>query len=340
MLLNDSALNDAALDDVVQPFALLRIGSLSDSLAMNDDGRAVFRDVIASSDLTMLQDVIATILRGEGFVNSKTISELGLALQDSIVAARLRQRILSETISLTEQVLGIKVNTRYSAESITLADDGRQINWDITASASISVIDQLLSSIIAGGGVAIRIASDAILLSDGTTKALYRSRGLEELIATVEGGFGRDVSVNAQFSDTLDVAEETLLRRLRTFVFSEGMTLIDLIVRSAVGNRLVTASDAIVLSDASIVSRLRTRNPQDLLGMTDQQLRALQRLLSIVDGVTFTDEYLRIRFQDRRTSEIITTIDNSISQISYAITYDVRAYIGRVTPKIVLGRSI
>lgn len=397
--LNGAALDDEPLDGTTAVFGRLKLGALSDTLASTDAGRLLGWDVTATASLTLLQDLVQSVLRGSGTINAKLVSEVlaatdggtflsrlhgamtteGVALIEAMLASRVRYglssqsvvtldltplsryhgalftdftavldsvlkerrlvRLFSEVITLTEQVVGSRVKPGSATDTVVVGDTGRMLIREVIATASLTVLNQILSSVISSGGAVIRIASDAIVITDGVNRALVRGRTLLEALTLAEGGLGRDIDYAAQYTETVDVPDESIRRLLRTRITSEGISLLEFILSSTSGNRLVTASDILIIGDTVVSSRLRGRMASDLLGLTDAQLRALQRLMTLVDGVTFRDEVLRIVFSTRRTTEQLTLFEQAVASVSFAVLYDVRILLGIATPEIVLGHA-
>lgn len=396
MLINDSAIDEAPLDDVPQPFALLKLGALSDSLAAYDDGRLLTRNVIATAELVLLQELVSSVLRGGGTVNSKLVSDLlsatdagaflsrlhgvvgsdGATLLDAMLASRLRlglssqsvvtldltplsryrgalftdltvvvdqvlrnaslSRQVSEVASLIDQVISQRVKSGTTVDTVTVSDV-RLVSRSVLMTTELSVVDQVLSSVISSGGVVVRLSSDALLVTDGTSTVLLRARQLLESTTVADGGQVRTVYRGATYSDQAAAADSYLLRRLRAVQTSEGVTLLDLIVASSLGNKTLTASEAILVGDQALAYRFRGRTAADTLGLTDQQMRALLRLTSLVESVSFRDDAIEVAMRTVRDTEGLAVSDEALRQVSFAVLYDVRILLGYSTPRITLG---
>ncbi len=397
--LNGGTLDNDPLNDEVANFNLLKTSAASDSLSTDDTGKLVWWDATATAELTLLQDLISSVLRFGGTVNTKLVSDVlaateggmvlsrfrnattsdGASLLDAMLASRLRfsltgdsvvtldlsplsryrgalfsdlapvvdeavrerrlTRQFTEVVTLIDQAIGQRVKPRLGEDVIVTTDTGRQIGWDVLVDASITVIDQVVSSVLSGGGAIVRVSSDAVIVTDGTSRALLRGRTLLEALTLEEGGMGRDVDYTIDASEFLDVADSYLARRLRLVVTSDGVSLLDYLLSSTSGNRVVTNSDFLTVGDATLVSRFRGRTAADVLSMSEQQLRAVQRLATLAEGITFQDDKLRVMFYDRRDTESLGILDQAQASVLYAVLYDVRIVIGIATPLIVIGMN-
>jgi hypothetical protein len=363
MLLNGPGpLNGAPLNDVQQPFNILRTGAFSDTLTPEDTGKILSIAAIADGNLTVIdaiikqfigthvitvtealgisESVLAYALRNRlgfesvvtldqsplGRFRGATFSEL-LGIGDASLRSAQFYRRMDEVLALIDEVIGVvpgRVTSHVTTETISVSDDGRQVSWDVLVTASLSVVDELISSVISAGGAIIRVSSDSIILTDGHTRALLRFRSLLDAVVLAEGELGKTIDINATFTETLDIVDEFLSRRLRTLRTEDGVTLIDILASSTSGNRVISSSDAVFVGDSVVLSRFRGRTAADVIGLSDAQLRAVQRLTSMTEAVTFSDDTLRVLWNDRRLSELLGISDDVARTILYAILYDVR----------------
>lgn len=370
MLLLGSALNDAPVNGETANYNLLKVNGLLDTLQATDAGRLASFDIVATAQLVVFEQMLRemqlvrqfgdNLVTAEQVLASKIKPILGsdvavvldltpafalrgavvtdvAAVADAMVKEFRLTRVLTEVVSLVDQAIGQRVKPRLGGDVITIDDSGKFVGWDVLVDASVTVVDEILSSIFNGGGVAVRVASDAVIVTDGTARALLRQRTLLEAINLEEFGFGRSLEHYATFSEAIDLSDSFLANRLRRIVTADGVTLIDMLVSSASSVRTVSASDFLVVGDQALVSRLRGRFSQDSVGLTDAQLRAVSRLLHLAEGITFTDGELRVRFYDRRDSELLETYDQALAQVAYAVLYEVRIALGVATPEIDLG---
>ncbi len=385
MLLNGSGpLDGAPLDGEEAVYARLKTSSMAENVTVTDSGRELTWDVTITATLTLLDQFIAVstgsvvnvkvvgdvISLSDGFTRTVfrgcTLSD-ALTIADTRVLAKLRNIVTTENVSLLDALLryafrgrvmqeltiavdaqtkelrwtrsngelvvatdshtGHKVKNGLITDTVSVTDIGRMLTWEIVTEAGIMLIDQMLSNS-SSGAIVTRIATDTVLVTDSTSRYILRGRTLLEAVTMLDTLAGRDVSHTVSATETIDVSDSFLARRLRTFVSTEGITLVDFIFSNASSIRTITTSDSIVVFDQTIRSVQRTRFTQDAIAVNEQMTKRLERIRSVLEGVFFDDGQLKIRQYNAVLNDYVVLSDEAAKQIVQAVLYDVRIIIG------------
>jgi hypothetical protein len=257
----------------------------------------------------------------------------GRVMNDLIIASDTLTREMRLTRSSAEVIVtqdshaGVRVKTGLMTDTLTVSDIGRLLTWEILTEGGITVIDQTIAAS-ANGVIVTRIASDAVLVTDGSFKAILRNRTLLEALSVADSVNGRDVIHTVDILEDISAQDSYLLRRLRTLVSPEGITLVDFMLSSASSVRTITTTDSIVVFDQTVRSVQRTRFTSDAISANEQLAKTLERIRSTLDGVFFEDGQLKVRQYSSVLGEFVVLTDEAAKQIIQAVLYDVRIIIG------------
>lgn len=363
MQINGSTINDAPVNDETAVFGVLKTNTLQDAVSLVDSGRELVWDVIFERTISLLEQLllvristvnrtvtenvalIEQLLRStiRGRFTGDTIVTLDfspltrlkgvtttefVSVVDAVIKQKNLTRQLSEALILVDQIIGQRVKPGFLTESISLTDIGRLLVWDVTFDASISVAEQLIKVMSGGASVVTRVATDTFLITDGTVRQIIRGRTLIDAIVADDTSAGREVTQNVSVTETLDVSDSFLLRRLRQFVTTEGLTLVDFLFNSSSSTRTIITTDSVVVFDQQMHSTLRNRLTSENIAVNESTAKALQRLMTLVDSIVIVDNSLRLRMWDTRVGETITLSDETSKTILRAVLYDVRVILG------------
>lgn len=372
MLINGSALDDSALNDEPQPFGVLKIAALSDALTALDVGRELATEVIATAALSITDQASLYVLKNRTTSESVALIELvprtayrdriasdTVVVDDSASRVYQRSRQLSESVIAFEDILfstSLNIKARLASDSISPVDFGVDKSFDVLATASLSLVENVISNVFRGGGLYTRISSDTCLITDGFTPVLLKKRLLSEALFVIENDrFDSSVEIYGINDDAVAVTDQMLASRIRRIVTSDGLTMLDLLNSSyipgsgAINN--ATASDVLLIGDQAVVQRLRNRwlsettvlvdstpystiasakvrTLSDALGLTDDQLRALRKTVVLLDSLSPTDDTVEMYRLQRILADSLTASDNALTRITLAFLYDVRIRIG------------
>lgn len=292
--------------------------TLSDTLTTSDVGRVLGWSVSSSGAVILVEN------QPKVFNWTKQTSE---ALTLSDFKLRTLVKTLSEALSTLDAAAGVKVKPRLSSDSITLTDADRRLTWAVTLERSLTMLDELVKSVASGFRIT-KITSDTLLITDGTIRLAFRARILLDALTIFDATSGSDLTASVIVTDPLDLPDTPLTRLLRSRIDTEGLTLLDFIVRVGIGNSTITELDSIVFTDQLVRGTVRTEFSDEFITTTDELSRSMSRLLQMLDSITPIDGTLNVRMWNPFFEDFVVISEESAVQIIRQVIYEVRVILG------------
>lgn len=289
MLLNDSPINEAPLDDAPSNYNLLKVSVVSDvPIEPYDGGRLLIWDVLVDAALVLLQDVISVYTPGGSgpTIVTKVSSDTLIISDTGTVIARLRSALLTEALLLADSTVIARLRNRLLVDGTTL-------------------LDSLIAS-------TLRIKFNGEVIVSLDTSSMYRLRTAfaSDFISVIDAAIAQRVKVR-DAEDTLSITD--LGRELIWELLADGNILItDQILSSASGGAVVTkiSSDAVIITDGYIKVLLRTRELLEAIISIDTVAgRDITTYATFSEAVDLSDSWLARRLRTLVSTDGVTLVD-------------------------------
>lgn len=334
MLLNDSAIDDVPVDDVVQPFNFGFTTIASDALEFYDSRKLIAWVVTATDALTLFDEKLASYFSGGGPAIITKVMTDTLTLVEEILKVLRRRRESIETmilddeqarqisvlmndfgIDVTDEDIFRAIRVRQQTDTLTLADGF--ISWrrlKRSADDTLDLLDQFSKIVSGSGTVYTRVMSEAVEFSDGFVRWLRYRRTADDPLDVLDA-----------FSKLLSGAGITYAR-----VMSDDITIIDDIGNRWTFRRSLT-TDTLVLTDSQISGAIRNRVLGDAIAATDAFTKWMRLVRQFGTDIEFDDGIITIRNLRRVYEDDLDLTDDKIQRLfldSPATTEFVHAFGG------------